>query len=95
MPETAVDEDHLAPPGKDQVGGAGQIAAMQTEAIAESVDEATNDYLGARVLPSNARHAAGTASGGECVHKLARYPSATNPQPQLPSRHSENAWPSV
>jgi hypothetical protein len=35
MPETAVDEDDLAPTREDQIGRARQIAAIQAEAIAK------------------------------------------------------------
>ena len=67
MPETAVDQDHLPPAGKDQVGRAGQIAAMQAEAVAEGVDQTADGQLGAGVLAANARHAFGALDGVERV----------------------------
>ena len=72
MPETAVDEDDLAPTGEDQVGRAGQVAAMQAEAVAEGVDQATDGELGAGVLAADAGHAFGALGGGEAVHQNQR-----------------------
>lgn len=59
MPETAVNDDHLAPSGKDEVGRAGQVAAMRAEAVAHAVDQAADGEFGPRVLPANAGHAFG------------------------------------
>jgi len=50
MPETAVDEDNLAPTGEDEVGRSGQVTAVQTEAVAKGVDEASDRQFNARVL---------------------------------------------
>lgn len=67
MPEAAVDEDDLPPSGKDQVGRAGQVAAMQAEAIAEAVDQASDGELGAGVLAANAGHEGGACRLSEAV----------------------------
>ena len=37
VPETAVDEDRLLPAGEANVGGTGQIAPVQAEAVAPRV----------------------------------------------------------
>ena len=58
----------IAPPGEDQVGHAGQVAAMQTEAVAEGVDEAAYGEFGSGILPANAGHAFGVIGGGKRIH---------------------------
>ena len=45
VPEAAMDKDNLAPPREYQVGFAGQILAMQSEAIAERVSESANNHF--------------------------------------------------
>ena len=69
IPETAVDEDDLAPAAKDQVGRAGQVAAMQAEAVAEGVDETADDELGAGVLAADAGRAFAALAETESIHQ--------------------------
>lgn len=69
MPEAAVDEDDPAPPGEDPVGGAGQVAAVQAEAVAECVAPAAHGELGAGVLAANAGHAFGAGRGRKRIHQ--------------------------
>ena len=56
VPEAPVNEDHLAPAREDQVGRPGQVAAVESEAIAESMREPPHAHLGDRVPPLDARH---------------------------------------
>jgi len=70
MPETAVDEVDLPSAGKDQVGRAGQVAAMQAEAIAKRVDEAAHGEFRAGVLSANARHAFRALDRTENIHLI-------------------------
>jgi len=46
VPKTAMDVDDFAQPWQHDVGRAGEIATMKAEAMAEAVDQATNNRLG-------------------------------------------------
>src|SRR6185437_13719876 len=68
VPEAAVDEDHLAAAGKHQVRRAGQVAAVQTVAVAGAVDQAADEQLRLSVLAADARHDRASLRFGERVH---------------------------
>lgn len=57
-----MDEDDPAPAGEVQVGGLGQVAAMQEEAVSEGVDQAAAGELSPGVLAANAGQAFGAFS---------------------------------
>jgi hypothetical protein len=56
VPETAVHKNHFAPCGERKVRLARKIGPMQTKTIAKSMHEATNFYLGLRVLAPDCPH---------------------------------------
>ncbi len=56
MPKASMNKDDLAPRGEDEVGRAGEVASVQTEAIAERVGQAADAHFRFRVLAANARH---------------------------------------
>ena len=56
MPETAVDKDHLATGGEDEVRLTGEVAAVEAEAIAEAVGEGADEPLGGGALGADAGH---------------------------------------
>ena len=56
VPEAAVDEDDSAIAREDQVGLAGQFAAVQAITIAEAVKAAADEQFGPGVLAPDAGH---------------------------------------
>jgi len=56
MPEAAMNEDHSLPAGKDDVGSAGKVFAMQTETVAEGVEELADTEFGLGVLAADSGH---------------------------------------
>lgn len=56
MPKASMNEDDLAPRGEDEVGRSRQVAAMQTEAIAERMGQTADAHFRFRVLAANACH---------------------------------------
>ena len=56
MPEATVDEDHGLQPGEDDVGGPGEIAALQPKAETEAMEQTPHPPLGRRIGAANARH---------------------------------------
>ncbi len=56
MPEAAMDEYGFAAAWKDQIRRAGKLAAMQAEAVAESMDKAADREFRTRILATNPRH---------------------------------------
>jgi hypothetical protein len=68
VPETAVDEKHLAAARKNQVRIARQIGSMQAVAEAHTVDHAAHRHLGSGVLAPDAAHDSGALGGSDGVH---------------------------
>ena len=60
MPETAVDKDDLSPRGEDEVWLAGELGAVEAEAVAEAVDEGAEEPLGGGAGRADAGHALGS-----------------------------------
>lgn len=56
MPEASVHEDNFASAREHKVWGAGEIAAMQPEAVAERVSGLADCYLRASVFPAHLPH---------------------------------------
>ena len=56
MPEAAVDEDHFSEARKHDIGGAREVAPMQTKPVAKGVSHTPHESLWFRILPLNARH---------------------------------------
>jgi hypothetical protein len=56
VPEAAVDEDRYLPAGQDDVGDAGKVAAVESKAKAQPVEDATDSDLGSGILPPDPRH---------------------------------------
>lgn len=56
MPETSMHENNLLPCCEYNVRPAWQVFLMESVAIAEPVQQATNDHLGSRVFPAYAGH---------------------------------------
>jgi hypothetical protein len=67
VPKAAVNEDDFSEGGKDNVGGAGKVATVEAEAVAERVDESTDEHFGFRVLAANRPHDVPAFLGGEDV----------------------------
>lgn len=67
MPEATMDEDHRSMPWEHDVGGAGKIAAANSEAKAHAVQEGTHHELGLRVPSADAGHEGGAVVGFESV----------------------------
>ena len=57
MPETPMDEDHLAARGEHEVGLAGEGGAMEAVAVTHGVDEGADPHLGGAALAPDAGHA--------------------------------------
>lgn len=64
MPEAAMDKNHLAPRWKNQVWTSRQIAAVEAEAVAERMDQATHHQLGFSIFAADAGH----ESGSDSIH---------------------------
>lgn len=62
-----MDEDNGASPGKDDVGLAGQIPAMKTEAKTEGMQKAADDQLRYGVPTWDARHEGASRLGRSIV----------------------------
>ena len=62
VPETAVDENHLAATTKHDVGAARKVAGMQPKSVAFTMKKSSNDHFRAGVSPANLPHQG--ASGG-------------------------------
>lgn len=60
VPEAAVDEDDLFEAGKHHIGLAGQVFAMQAEAVAHAMDYRTNQHFGLGILPLDLGHTIST-----------------------------------
>lgn len=56
MPKTAVNEHCFLPTGEDDVWGARQILAMQSETVAELVQQTTHSDLGTSVPSAYGLH---------------------------------------
>ena len=56
VPEATVDEDYLAPRPEHEVGAPGQVAPVETVAIAHPVQEPAHGHFGAGVLLPNRGH---------------------------------------
>lgn len=69
VPKAAVDEYGDAVPRQHHVRAAGQVAAVQAEAIAEPVHEPAHDAFGRRVLRFHAPHGFASCLGREVVHQ--------------------------
>jgi len=50
VPEAAVDEDDFAAGGEDEVGGAGEVGAVESETVAEAVGEGADEEFRGGVL---------------------------------------------
>lgn len=68
MPETPMDEDHLAPRGEDEVRLPGELGGMQPEAVAEAMGEGADSALGGAALVLDPRHALAALRRGKRVH---------------------------
>ena len=64
MPETAMDKDDLGPGGEDGVRFAGEVGAVEAEAIAEAMGEGPHQPLGSGALVPDKGHALGTLGSG-------------------------------
>jgi hypothetical protein len=67
MPETAVDEDDSFIFRQHDVWLAGEILHMQTKAIAQAMEEATDDEFRTRVFGTDAAHVPGATLGCQSV----------------------------
>lgn len=68
MPEAAMDEHDLPLPGEHDVRSAGQVAAMQTEAVAKAVGNAPHRHLRRGVLAAYPRHQSAAPLRRDPVH---------------------------
>lgn len=59
VPEATVHEDDPIVSPEHQIGAAGEVSLMQSEAVSQTVNEAADEHLGAGVLRANAGHVAG------------------------------------
>jgi hypothetical protein len=57
MPETPVNEYHLAMSRKNKIGTAGQVASMQPKSKAQTVNQSPHDDFRQGVLRADSRHA--------------------------------------
>lgn len=62
-----MDEDGHPPTRKDDIGGAGQVAAVEAEAVAHGVEHSPNDHFRRRIARSDSRHWCAAAFGGAIV----------------------------
>lgn len=69
VPETAVDEDGDFVFRQYDVGRAGEVFSMQTEAVALRVQELADGYFGLCVLPFHRRHVAVSLLGRVFIHQ--------------------------
>lgn len=67
VPEAAVDEDDGAVFGQDDVRVAGQVASMESEAVAEAVEDRPDADLGGGVFALDGGHDAAALFGGELI----------------------------
>jgi len=56
VPEAAVNEDHGLPAGKHDVRGAGKVATVEPEAVAQSMEQPADTKLGLGVFLLNQPH---------------------------------------
>lgn len=63
VPEAAVHLDRGAVPGQHDVGRAGEVAAVQAEAVAHGMQQATHEQLGLCIYFPDRPHDAGAKSG--------------------------------
>jgi hypothetical protein len=68
MPEATVNEDDHPSWSEDDIGTAGKILAMQSEAIAETMQQATNQQLRLSVSPFDTRHSLAALRRSQRVH---------------------------
>ena len=61
---------HLASGGKDDVGAAGQIAAVDSETIASAVQQRTQCFFRLCVLAADTAHNVAASNWVESVHAL-------------------------
>lgn len=71
MPKAAVDEDDLAPRGKDQIRFARQSRAMEPKTVAQPVDQASDVNFGRAALALDPPHPLTALFRGERVHQKA------------------------
>ena len=67
VPETSVNENHLAPSRKHEIGFAGQVAAMQTEPVAHRMQETAHGHFGLHAFRPDAGHDFATAFGSNGI----------------------------
>ena len=67
MPEATVHEDHGAAPGQHEIGRAGQIPAMQPEAVTHPVHDGPDDAFRLHVARPHPRHAPGPLDRAQVV----------------------------
>jgi len=77
VPEAAVDEDHPAAPGKDEVRPAGQILHVLAEMNAQAAEEAADEKLRLRIRATDGGHVFVTLGGGENIGQGCRSRDAT------------------
>jgi hypothetical protein len=68
MPEASVHKDQLPSPRKDDVGAAGQIAHVNSVAVACLVERGAQGFFGSRIFPTNPRHQRAASIGRKPVH---------------------------
>lgn len=91
VPEAAVHHDDLAAAGENEIWLAGQIGAVQAEAVAELVGQLADDELRFCAFATNSAHVFGARLPRQPVHRSARYdPGSTHPVALggRPCRHS-------
>ena len=69
VPEAAVDENHFAQSGKNQVGLAGQVGAMQAKSKSQRVRQPPHDHFRFGVFTAHPLHGLTPLGGGEIVHE--------------------------
>ncbi len=84
VPETAVDEDDRVVFREDDIGAAREFFGVETEAVAEAVEEAAHADFGGGVFAADAAHVPGAAGFGEAVfvhrHELHELPRVHGPE---------------
>ncbi len=75
MPKASVDKDDFSLSGEDEIGVAGEVAAVQPISEAHRMHHPTHGHLGLRVLATNKPHAVATLGWIEDVgHSTSRIP---------------------
>lgn len=73
MPKTSMDENHLAPAWKDEIGFSGKPCIVQAISKSERVHETADYQLGFHISAADARHVDASAFGSQFVRHEFNY----------------------